>query len=107
MRISDWSSDVCSSYLGGPLAHAHEAVRVEAPGLAHREADAVVGDLEGPLLAVAAPGDRDLAGRGMALDVGHRLLGDAPQLTLLEDRQAPGLLGPEPDLEPEIGRAHV
>src|SRR3546814_10854932 len=51
MRISDWSSDVCSSDL-------------------------------------------------MALDVGHRLLGDAPQLTLLEDRQAPGLLGPEPDLEP-------
>src|SRR3546814_2499379 len=84
----------------GPLAHAHEAVRVEAPGLAHREADAVVGDLEGPLLAVAAPGDRALARRGMALDVGHRLLGAAPQLTLLEDRQAPGLLGPDPALAP-------
>src|SRR3546814_10476016 len=35
----------------------------------------------------------------MALDVGHRLLGDAPQLALLEDRQAARLLGPEPDLE--------
>src|SRR3546814_14572327 len=35
----------------------------------------------------------------MALDVCHRLLGEAAQLALLEDRQAARLLGPEPDLE--------
>ena len=32
-------------------------------------------------------------GPGVALDVGDRLLGDAPQLALLQDRQPAGLLG--------------
>src|SRR3546814_987701 len=43
MRISDWSSDVCSSDLHGPLAHAAgELVRVHADALAGlRDADEV------------------------------------------------------------------
>ena len=54
------------------------------------EPDAVVGDLEGGRLAVAAPQHPDPGGPGVALDVGERLLGDAPHLPLLEDGQ-PGV----------------
>src|SRR3546814_18266862 len=73
----------------GPLAHAHEAVRVDAPGLAPREADAVVCDLEGPMLAAPTPGARALAGPGLALAVGHRPSRAAPHLPPLRDGAAP------------------
>ena len=79
---------------GRPLPHAEEAVAVEPPGAADREPDAVVGDLQPGLGAVAAPGDRDLGGLGVAFHVGDRLLGDPPQLPLLEDGEPAGLLRP-------------
>ena len=73
-----------------------EAVGVEAAGLARPGSPTPSSATSSAALgAVAPPRDRDLAGLGVALDVGDRLLGDAPQLPLLEDRQPAGLLGPQ------------
>ena len=69
---------------GRPLPHAEEAVGVEPAGRARGEARAVVGDLEH---GASRPSQRQrhVTWRrpGVALDVGDRLLGDAPQLPLL------------------------
>ena len=51
------------------------------------------------VVAVALPGHGDVVGSGVLLDVGQGLLGDAEQLTLLQERQPAGLLAPEDDVE--------
>src|SRR5438105_3746569 len=83
----------------GPLAHAEHPVGVEAPGLPDREALAVVGDDQEGAAAVAPPLQADPGRPCMALDVADRLLGDAPHLPLLGDRQAGRLLMAERRLD--------
>ena len=51
------------------------------------------------VVAVALPGHGDVAGAGVLLDVGERLLGDAEHLTLLEQRQPARLLAAQDDVE--------
>src|SRR5690606_32673583 len=84
---------------GGSLPHPDDAVGVEPPGVAGREPDAVVGHLERGSPAVAAPGDREVGGLGVALHVGDGLLGDPPHLPLLEDGEPSRLLGAQADVE--------
>src|SRR5690349_619264 len=85
---------------GGPFLHAEDPVRIEAAGLPDGEALAVVQHLEGGGHPVAAPRHPGLGGLGVALDVDQRLLGDAPHLPLLEERQAGALVAVDVDGQP-------
>src|SRR3546814_16717902 len=71
MRMSDWSSDVCSSALGVVVRRDHQVLhhlglfRLQQRGL----------DLEAPHLALAVQRDRDHAAAGDALDLDGGELG--------------------------------
>src|SRR3546814_1780297 len=53
MRISDWSSDVCSSDLGGAARHQRPVVARPAPGILHAAVEARhVGGAHGELVQV-------------------------------------------------------
>src|SRR5579864_6977931 len=79
----------------GPLPHADHAVGVDPARPTDGEAEAVVGDHEKGVLAVAAPLHVEVGGAGMTFDVADRLLGDTPHLPLLGHRQPHRLLVPE------------
>src|SRR3546814_4116503 len=90
MRISDWSSDVCSSDLGyvallggqggGPHALVHKSF----------DDDALIDERIGALLIGPGLGRDDEAARRLdrALATSHRLVLDGDALHLLKDRMA-------------------
>src|SRR3546814_3032475 len=108
MRISDWSSDVCSSDLAGPAremdvladlrATAHGRPGIDHRALAHMRADVDEAGHQHRALAdeSAAPDDR----------TGHRAEARLTELTRTPGREFGGHLVP-PIGAAEIGRAHV
>ena len=76
-------------------------------GLLHHHVDdreLGVGEVLGDLLqrgglAIAAPPHRGRTGLGVTLDVDERFLGDAPHLSLLEERESVAGIGVDPDVE--------
>src|SRR3546814_13893772 len=93
MRISDWSSDVCSSDLGAvvPLEHAIVAL-IEAPGTLDRRgrtANLLEDDVEG------LRGAAEVGGAGQLEAVARRRQHAARALGFLPARGAPGRIGPE------------
>src|SRR3546814_11542322 len=73
MRISDWSSDVCSSDLGGPAARGNDLLQPGERAAAH-EQDIGGVDLEELLLRVLASALRGHRGDRAFHDLEQRLL---------------------------------
>src|SRR3546814_8824075 len=108
MRISDWSSDVCSSDLTGSAARGSAAVPPTVAAYCRDKRDLEVGTYASAEAQVAALSD-DIAYNNHDIDDGLRA-----QLFPLDDLRDLPLVGPVldeverlyPGLE-EIGRAHV
>src|SRR3546814_9790721 len=106
MRISDWSSDVCSSVLLDPrLLRRLGDERVEFALRTQAKRHRILGDNIGavPVAAVADRADRVAGGADQLADRAVRHFG----VVLQYPRDAVGLVLALADRGVEIGRAHV